>query len=189
MINKSLLLTETVDELSNYSAIKLMKQDYKKTLDLALQQTTAHLQLPILTSIIRSNSIEPYAVRLTKAQASRSVNYMFLEAWTRDDCREPEDKLFVVCPQTGGPLNIGDIAAAYSSARSAAAGSDESPHAAGVAAARAIAARRPADASSQGARGEGSDRAEDYGLAADVPGGWHLTSVLSCSCQMFTHHG
>jgi hypothetical protein len=123
VINKSFL------ELSNYSTIKVLKDEYKKTFTLALQQTNAHIQLPVRTSIIRSIKVETYAVRLTKAQASRSVNYMFFEAWTRDDCREPEDMLFVVSPQTGGPLNAGDIAAAYSTARSAAAGSDESPHA------------------------------------------------------------
>ena len=187
MINKSFKLTETLVALDNYESIGQMKNAYQRLMARARQQTNAHLQLPLQTAIITSESVVPHAVTLVKAQMTRSTTYKYYEVWTRGDCREPEERLFIVCSQTGGPVNVEQIAAAYRSARAAAhdAGdSDEPAHAAGVAAARAAATRPAARAWI-----EDSDHAEDYGLAAEVPGRWYLVSILGCSCQLFTHHG
>ena len=186
MINKSFKLTETLVALSNYEQIAQMKNAHRQILTIAQQQTNARLQPPILKAIIKSEAVMPYAIALAKAQVTQSANYKFLEAWSLGECREPEDMLFLVCAQTGGPENAREMAAAYKSARAAA--GDEAPHAAGVAAARAI-AMRPAASSAAGERQAGSHDAEEFGLAAEVPGRWHLASVCSCSCQLFMHHG
>lgn len=184
MINKSFLLKETLAELSSYQTIGAMRSATKQIMAAAQQKTNARLQLPLLAAVIESGSATPYAIHLTKAQMTQSTRYMFFEVYSRGECREPEDTLFLVCPQTGGPANAAEMAAAY---RSACAADLEQPQAAGVAAARAI-ARRPA-ASSEGAQSACPDCADDHGLAPDVPGGWHVASVLQCSCQLRTHHG
>ena len=186
VINKSFKLTETLDHLSKYETIGQMRKAHKQVMLLAQQQTNAHLQLPLQTAIIKSEAVTPYAVTLVKAQATRSTTYMFYEVCSSGENREPENRLFLVCAQTGGPENADEMAAAYRSACATADG--EGSHAAGVAAARAI-ARRPAASSAAGVRWEDSDHAEDYGLAAEVPGRWCVASVLGCSCQLYVHHG
>jgi hypothetical protein len=187
VINKTFLLIETVEELAMYQNIKLMKEEHAQTLLVAQQYTHRTLQLPLVNSMIESKSIVPYAIRLTKAQSTLSQGYKFVEVWDRDDCREAEKRLHLVCPINGGPENFEEMTAVYTAARAAAGGvSSADAHAAGVSAARAI-ARLP-DASSAGARVD-SDRAEDYGLAAVVPGGYHFSSGLGCSCQLRMHHG
>lgn len=184
MINKSYLLKETLAELASYQTIGVMRNATKEIMLAAQQKTNARLQLPLLAAVIESGSVTPYAIHLTKAQMTLSTRYMFLELYSRGECRELEDTLFLVCPQTGGPANAAEMAAAY---RSACDADEEHPQAAGVVAARAI-ARRPA-ASSEGAQPACADCADDHGLAPDVPGGWHVASILQCSCQLRTHHG
>jgi hypothetical protein len=187
VINKTLLLKETVEELAMYQNIKLMKDEHAQTLLVAQQYTHRTLQLPLVNSMIESKSIVPYAIRLTKAQSTLSQGYKFLEVWNRDDCREAEERLYLVGPISGGPENFAEMAVAYTAARTAAGGvSSAHAHAAGVRAARSI-ARLP-DASSAGARVD-SHRAEDYGLAAVVPGGYRFSRGLGCSCQLRMHHG
>ena len=189
MINKSFLCVELVRELDNYQDIGVMRRAHKQILASAQQQTNARLQLPLLARMIASRSMTPWALKLTGAQMTLSMTYKFFEVCKRGDCREPEDRRFIVCAQSGGPENADEMAIAYRSAHAAAAGDEggeRQQHSAGVAAARAT-ARRPAASSTE--RPERSNRAEDYGLGPDVPGGWHVTSVMYCSCQMFTHHG
>ena len=184
MINKSFLLKETLAELSSYQTIGTMRNAMKQIMATAQQKTNARLQLPLLAAVINSGLATPYAIHLTKAQVTLSTRYMFFELYSRGECREPEDTLFLVCPQTGGPANASEMADAYRSASAADLGD---PQAAGVAAARAI-ARRPA-VPSEGAQSVCPDCADDHGLASDVPGGWHVASVLQCSCQLRAHHG
>jgi hypothetical protein len=188
VINKSFLLKETLAELVSYQTIGVMRNATKQIMAAAQQKTNARLQLPLLAAVIDSDLVTPYAVHLTKAQVTLSARYMYFEVYSRGECREPENTLFLVCPQTGGPTNAAAMADAY---RSACAADMEHPQAAGVAAARAI-AMRPA-ASSEGAQSDAQfvcpDCADDHGLAPEVPGGWHVASVIKCSCQLRVHHG
>jgi hypothetical protein len=67
-------------------------------------------------------------------------------------------------------------------------------HAAGLAAARAIATTRSAGEGSSSAAGSEStsserQRAADYGLGPDRGSGWRVTSLKRCSCQGRTHSG
>ena len=155
---------------------------------LARQFTFARYELPLLKAISESNLFTPYAIDLTKAQAALSVKYKFFEAAGGKTGAEV-DRCFIVCALTGGPETPEEMARAYKEALAAEGGDS----AAGVAAARAVVARPKtllqSATSERTEQAEGSARAADFGLAADVTGGWHVTSVLDCSCQMRKHLG
>mmetsp|Transcript_29231 Transcript_29231/g.73388 ORF Transcript_29231/g.73388 Transcript_29231/m.73388 type:complete len:148 (+) Transcript_29231:1319-1762(+) len=146
--------------------------------------------------------ITPYAVERVKAQAVLSLTYqVYLTVKCGDVC---DWRYIVIYPgHAQAPVNRSEMAAEYGRAFTEIVSDVEESnidllrqgHAAGLAAARAIAKLRSAGGGSSSAAGSESagseqrQRAADYGLGADRGSGWRVTSLKRCSCQGRKHSG
>lgn len=195
-------LTELVNEVVNYSALKEVRTEMAARRRDLLHTYNNSSVLPAVAEFEKLAAVTPHAIDVLRAQGAQACKYeVVLAAKEADGGRQMPT--YVVARMGSGARSI---ASAYGTALTAAIADGCTAQAAEAAAVGAAVAASATSASSGEAGGSssGSDadtteaafnvflkdmRAIDAGLPSDAPAAFRVVSLLHCSCQFSQHTG